>query len=149
MTNGRKTQLVRRSATANSRAFTLIELLLVLMILSVLAGLVYPHFTKRSEQAKITAAGTEISSIATALKMFESDCSRFPTTEEGLNALVQQPSNTPDWHRTLEKGVPKDPWGNAYQYACPGQHDNDYDLWSYGPNGQPGGGDDIDNWTQK
>jgi len=149
MTNGRKTQLVRPSAAANRGAFTLIELLLVLVILGVLAALVVPRFAKRSEQAKITAAGTDISTFATALKTFEIDCSRFPTTEEGLNALVQQPSNAPNWHKSLEKGVPKDPWGNAYQYACPGQHDNDYDIWSYGPDGQPGGGDDIDNWTQK
>jgi general secretion pathway protein G len=131
--------------------FTLIELLLVLVILAILAGVVVPRFTKRSEQAKTTAATTDISSLATALRTFEIDCGRYPTNEEGLSALLTQPGNVNGWKGPyLERGVlPKDPWGNPYVYHFPGQHNTDYDLYSFGPDGTEGGGDDIDNWSQK
>jgi len=134
-----------------TRAFTLIELLLVLVILTALAAVVVPKFTKRSEQARITAARTDIAVIGGQLDAFEVDCGRFPTTEEGLGALLVQPPNTIGWKGPyLEKGMPKDPWGSPYIYRCPGQHRAaDYDLCSFGPDGQDGGGDDIDNWTQK
>ncbi len=145
-------QSVVVKAPANARrAFTLIELLLVLVILGVLAALVVPRFARRSEDSKITAAATDIANLSTALRMFEVDCSRYPTTEEGLAGLIQG-GNIKGWKRPyLEKNyVPKDPWGNAYVYRCPGQHNADgFDLYSYGPDGQDGGGDDIDNWTQK
>jgi general secretion pathway protein G len=132
-------------------AFTLIELLLVLVILATLAAIVVPKFTKRGEQAKITAASTDISSIQLAMDAFEIDCGRYPTSEEGLRAMVEQPSNANGWKGPyLSKGMPKDPWDNPYVYRYPGQHNvNGYDLHSYGPDGQDGGGDDIDNWTQK
>jgi len=140
----------RNRESFKGRGFTLIELLLVLVILGILAGLVVPRFAKRSEQAKITGANTDISNIETALRTFEIDCGRYPTTEEGLGALLEQPSNAKGWHGAyLERGLPKDPWGNPYVYRCPGQHNvNGYDLYSYGPDGQDGGGDDIDNWSQ-
>jgi len=130
--------------------FTLIELLLVLVILAALAAIVVPKFTKRSEQAKITAAGTGIANIEVALDAFEVDCSRHPTAEEGLRALVEQPANTNGWRGPyVKKGLPKDPWGNLYVYRCPGQHNAaGYDLYSFGPDGQDGGGDDLDNWSQ-
>ena len=132
------------------RAFTLIELLLVLVILVTLAGIVVPKFTKRSEQAKTTAAMTDISNIGVALDAFEVDCGRYPTTDETLLVLVQQPANLQGWHGAyLKKGMPNDPWGNPYVYHSPGEHSPDsYDLYSFGPDGQDGGGDDIDNWTQ-
>lgn len=141
----------KRRGALTAQGFTLIELLLVLVILSVLAGIVVPRFAKRSEQAKITAANTDISNLGVSLSGFELDCGRYPTTEEGLGALVQQPPNLNGWKGPyLERGVPKDPWGNPYPYQCPGQHRPDsYDLHSFGPDGQDGGGDDIDNWSEK
>jgi len=142
---------VKNPVTRLARGFTLIELLLVLVILAVLAAVVVPKFTKRTEQAKLTAAATDISYIELALDIFEVDCGRYPTTEEGLKALVEQPSNADGWHDPyIKRGVPSDPWGNAYLYRCPGQHNpSGYDLYSFGPDGQDGGGDDIDNWSQR
>jgi general secretion pathway protein G len=131
------------------KAFTLIELLLVLVILASLAAIVVPKFTRRSEQAKVTAAKTDISNLQVALDAFEVDCGRYPTGEEGLRAVVEQPGNAPDWRGPyISRGVPKDPWGNPYNYRYPGQHNvNGYDLHSTGPDGQEGTADDIDNWT--
>lgn len=129
--------------------FTLIELLLVLVILSVLAAVVVPKFTKRSEQARITAARTDIANLELAIDAFEIDMGRFPTTQEGLNALVEAPSDAHDWHgEYIKRGMPSDPWRNRYVYKQPGDHnETGYDLHSYGPDGQNGGGDDIDNWS--
>ena len=142
---------VKNPVARLARGFTLIELLLVLVILATLAAIVVPKFTRRTEQAKLTAAATEISYIELALDTFEVDCGRYPTTEEGLKALVEQPSNADGWHDPyIKRGVPSDPWGNAYVYRCPGQHNpSGYDLYSFGPDGQDGGGDDIDNWSQR
>jgi general secretion pathway protein G len=128
----------------------LIELLLVLVILSVLAAVVVPKFTQRSEQARITAARTDISMLETLLDSFQFDTGRFPTTAEGLKALVEEPQGVRNWLEGgyLKRGVPRDPWGNLYQYRSPGEHNTDsYDLYSIGPDGQDGGGDDIDNWS--
>lgn len=136
-----------------ARGFTLIELLLVMVILAILAGLVWPRLSGRGEQAKIKAAAADIANIGLALKLFEVDCGRYPTTSEGLQALVQQPNNVQGWNQLgyleKEQGVPNDPWGNPYMYRYPGSHNTrSYDLYSYGPDGQEGGGDDIDNWTK-
>jgi len=130
--------------------FTLVELLLVLVILAVLATVVVPKFTGRSQQAKITAAQTDIAHLGVAIDTFEVDCSRYPTTEEGIQALVQQPAGLMEWKGPyLKRGVPRDPWRNPYVYRFPGQHNTSgYDLCSFGPDGQEGGGDDIDNWSQ-
>lgn len=129
--------------------FTLIELLLVLVILTVLAAVVVPKLAGRSEQARQAAAKADIANIEGALGMFEVDNGRLPTTSEGLAALIAAPSGLPNWKATLKK-LPKDPWGQPYVYTCPGQHNtNDYDLASYGPNQQEGGGDDITNWADK
>ena len=131
--------------------FTLIELLLVLVILATLAAIVVPKFTKRSEQARVTAAHTDIANLEVALDSFEVDCGRCPTTEEGLAALIEAPPLLTDWHGAyIKRGVPKDPWGNLYIYKSPGDHNtNSYDLLSYGPDRQEGGGDDIDNWSPR
>ncbi len=134
-----------------SRAgFTLIELLLVLVILAALAAIVTPKFAKRSEQARVTAAGTQISQFEVALDSFEIDVGRYPTTSEGLDALVRKPSNAEGWTQSyLKRDVPKDPWGNEYVYRYPGQYNQDgYDLYSFGPDGKQGGGDDIINWSE-
>lgn len=129
--------------------FTLIELLLVMVILVVLAAVVVPKFAGRSEQARVTAAKTDISNIETALDAFEIDTGRYPTNEEGLIALVDEPANVKNWKGPyLKKAIQNDPWGNPYQYASPGTHSKSgYDLYSYGPSGQEGANDAIDNWT--
>ena len=131
--------------------FTLIELLLVLVILATLAAVVVPKFTKRSEQARITAAKTDIANLSVALDAFEIDNGRYPTTQEGLKALVERPGDLKGWIRPyISRGVPKDPWGNPYVYRQPGEHNADgYDLHSFGPDGQEGGEDDIDNWSEQ
>jgi general secretion pathway protein G len=132
------------------RGFTLVELLLVLVILAVLAVVVVPKFTGRSQQAKITAAQTDIANLEMLVDAFEVDCFRYPTTEEGVTALVRQPPGLAEWRGPyLKRGVPKDPWGNPYVYRQPGQHNpTGYDLYSFGPDGQEGGGDDITNWSE-
>ena len=137
--------------SAQARGFTLVELLLVLVILAVLAAVVVPKFTRRSEQARVTAASTEIANLGTALDAFEIDTGRYPTSSEGLKALLGQPGNTKDWKGPyLKRNVEKDPWGNPYVYKAPGQHNSTgYDLCSFGPDGQEGGVDDIDNWSQR
>ncbi|MFO7959094.1 MAG: type II secretion system major pseudopilin GspG [Candidatus Brocadiia bacterium] len=145
----RESGLTQRSRAR--RGFTLIELLLVMVILSVLAAVVVPKFTRRSEQARTTAARTDIANLELALDAFEIDTGRFPTSQEGLKALVEEPSGVQDWHGAyIKRGVPEDPWGNPYVYKYPGDRNEDgYDLYSYGPDGQSGGGDDIVNWAQE
>ena len=133
------------------RGFTLIELLLVLVILATLAAVVVPKFTKRSEQARITASRADIANLEVALDSFEIDTGRYPTTEEALGALVEPPSGIKGWHDSyIKRGIPNDPWGNPYVYRCPGQYNTSgYDLHSFGPDGQDGGGDDTDNWSPR
>ena len=133
------------------RGFTLIELLLVMVILSVLATVVVPKFTKRSEQARIVAAQSSITNLEVALESFEVDTGRYPTSEEGLQALVSAPAQLNNWRGPyVKRGVPKDPWGNNYIYKSPGEHNtNSFDLYSYGPDRQEGGDDDIDNWSDQ
>ena len=143
---------VRRSPARGraARAFTLVELLLVLVILAVLAMVVVPKFTGRSEQARETAAKTDIANIETALDAFEVDCGRFPSTEEGLGVLLQSPAGVQNWRGPYIKRPPVDPWGNAYVYRYPGAHNvGSYDLCSMGPDGREGGDNDISNWSQQ
>jgi len=144
--NGKMRMLL---AARGSRGFTLVELLLVLVILAILAAVVVPKFTKRSEQARIAAATTNISNISTALDAFEIDLGRYPSSDEGLRVLMDPPSNAKEWHGPyLKLAVVNDPWGHPYIYRAPGTHNpSSYDLYSYGPDGQEGGGDDIDNWS--
>jgi len=128
-------------------AFTLIELLLVLVILSILAAVVVPKFTNRTEQAREAAAKTEISSIDNALDQFEIDNGRYPTSDEGIAALTTAPPTLSTWKGPyLKKAVTADPWGNPYVYKFPGQHHtNGCDIYSLGPDGREGN-DDITNW---
>lgn len=134
--------------------FTLIELLVVLVILGLLAGIVMPRLFGRGEEAKRTAAKVQIRVLEDALHQFEVDNGFYPSTEQGLEALVRKPTvgRIPqNWREGgyLEKGtVPKDPWGNPYVYISPGNH-GDFDLFSYGADGEPGGEGkyaDITNW---
>ncbi len=103
-----------------------------------------------SKQAKITGAAAGIDALDAALTAFETDCGRFPTTEEGLAALMQQPQDVKNWMGPYLKTLPKDPWGRPYQYAYPGQHNPaGFDVWSNGPDGRSGTSDDIGNWKNK
>lgn len=131
--------------------FTLIEVLLVMVILTVLAAVVVPKFTKRSEQARITAARTDIANLEVALDAYEVDNGRYPSKSEGLKALVENRSNDENWKGPyLKRGVPVDPWGNPYIYTQPGRHNTyGYDLYSFGPDKKEGGDDDIDNWSPR
>lgn len=134
-----------------TRGFTLIELLLVLVILAALSAIVVPKFSNRSKDAKMTAAKTDIANLEVALDSFEIDTGRYPTTTEGIRALVVEPSNTNEneWKGPyLKRGVPKDPWQNEYVYKYPGQYNEyGYDLYSYGPDGIQDTEDDIQNWS--
>ena len=138
--------------TKNNRrrgGFSLMELLLVLVILGVLAALVVPRFANRSQQARETAAKADVSSIETAIGAFEIDNGRYPTTEEGLEALIKSPPGLDGWRGPyLARGLPTDPWGNEYVYRYPGQQNPDgFDLYSQGPDGREGN-DDIGNWKE-
>jgi len=125
-------------------AFTLIELLLVLVILAILAAVVVPKFTGRTEQARTSAAKADVASLKVALNSFEVDTGRFPTNEEGLDALVNKPGDLQGWKRPYVEKLPNDPWGHPYVYRCPGTGNKDFDLFSTGPDAHEGGGDDID-----
>lgn len=140
-----------RFALARRQGFTLVEMLLVLVILAVLAAIVIPKFSGRSQQAKITAAASQISSMEMALDSFEVDTGYYPKGSGGLDALVQEPSGTQSWKGPyLKKGVPLDPWGNPYIYSYPGKNNpQGYDIMSPGPDGRPGGDDDITNWDDR
>ena len=129
-------------------AFTLIELMIVVMILGLLATVVMPKILNRPEQARRMKAKVDIRNIETALAMYKTDTGRFPTTSQGLQALVSNPGiegYNKDGY--LDK-VPKDPWGNEYIYLSPGSH-SDFDIISYGADGESGGENtdaDINNW---
>ncbi|RWA47645.1 type II secretion system protein GspG [Cupriavidus sp. UYMSc13B] len=134
-----------------ARGFTLIEIMVVIVILGVLAALVVPKIMSRPDEARIVAARQDISSIMQALKLYRLDNSRYPTTEQGLTALVAKPTTEPvpnNWKGGgyLEK-LPKDPWGHPYQYLNPGVRE--IDVFSFGADGQAGGNGndaDIGNW---
>jgi len=138
----------------NKSGFTLIELMVVIIIIGALAALAVPRLVGRSEAAKITAAEADIkANIGLALRLYEVDNGRYPVTSQGLNALLVKPSSPPvpkNWKGAYLEEMPKDPWGNEYQYAFPGTHPpKDYDLSSYGPDGTASD-DDISNWqTEK
>ena len=131
-----------------SAGFTLIELLLVLVILGILAAIVVPKFSGRTEQARRTAAQSQISTFGTALDAFEVDNGFYPRGKNGLADLVQPPRDAQNWKGPyLKSTIPNDPWGNPYIYECPGKHNpTSYDLMSMGPDGRAGGDDDIANW---
>jgi len=133
----------------NKKGFTLIEILLVLVILGALAAMVLPRLSGRSEQAKVTAAKVDINSnIATALKLYELDNGMFPTTEQGLMALMVKPTRSPvprNWSGPYLERLPRDPWGRTYIYKFPGTHGFDYDLFSLGRNDKDDDSN-ITNW---
>ncbi len=145
-----KTYLANQLAPTRRSAFTLIELLLVLVILGILAAIVVPKFAGRTEQARQTAAQTDISSFGTALDAFEVDNGYYPKGKSGLLDLATPPRDAQNWKGPYVKEVKKDPWNNDYIYEFPGRHNaNSYDLSSAGPDGKSGTEDDVTNWSKK
>lgn len=137
-----------------SSGFTLIEIMVVIVILGILAGLLVPRIIGRPEEAKQLKAKIQIEGLATALSLYKLDNGNYPDTEQGLQALVEKPETgqfAGKWHKGgyLEKGrVPLDPWGSEFVYLSPGMH-GDYDIISYGADGVPSGEDknkDINSW---
>ncbi len=136
-----------------ARGFTLIEILVVVVILGILATIVVPRVMEHPGEARRVRAKQDIQAIVTALNMYKLDNFVYPSTEQGLEALVNKPSGAPDapnWRRALSRQAPKDPWDRPYLYLHPGAH-GDIDVFSYGADGKPGGdGEDADigNWDQ-
>jgi general secretion pathway protein G len=135
----------------NNSGFTLIELLVVMIIIGLLAALVGPRFIRQEEKAKLKAARAQIELLSTSLDTYRLDVGRYPTSEEGLDALLRKPGSVDKWDGPyLKKDVPLDPWSKAYVYKSPGDH-GAFDLLSYGADGVAGGeGDnhDISNWEK-
>ena len=145
---------MKRNRVVRAEGFTLIELMVVIVILGILAGLIIPRIMGRPDEARAAKAKIQIESLETALKLYKLDNGSYPTTDQGLQALVEAPGGgqlAKNWRQGgyLEKGkVPKDPWDRDFVYISPGVH-GDYDLSSYGADGEPGGEEkdkDINSW---
>jgi general secretion pathway protein G len=129
-----------------SAGFTLVEIMVVVVIIGILAVLIVPRVVGRSDEARVAAARHDIAAIVQSLKLYRLDNGRYPTSEQGLQALVAKPASTPvptNWRQYVDS-LPKDPWGNPYQYLAPGVH-GEIDVFSFGADGRPGGsGVDLD-----
>jgi general secretion pathway protein G len=145
--------LIRPPASqSNARGFTLLEIMVVVVILGILAALVAPSIINRVGDAEVTKARQDIRAIETGLNLFRLDNFKYPTSEQGLRALVEQPTDSSirNWKRGGYVELKKDPWGNDYQYAYPGTHGKEFDVWTFGADGQEGGegiNADIGNWN--
>ncbi len=140
------------AARRRGRAFTFLEIMFVVVIIGILLAIVGPRLAGRSRKAKEAATKAQLRNIRVALSSYELNVGEFPTTAQGLKALIERPSEVDEdsWDGPyLEGSVPKDNWNHEFQYRQPGEHNKDYDLWSYGMDGQDGTDDDITNWTKE
>jgi general secretion pathway protein G len=153
LTDAHKVNRHSPPARAAERGFTLIEIMVVVIIIGLLAAVIVPNVISRVEEARVTKAKSDIQALEAALTMYKLDNSKFPTTDQGLQALVVQPTD-PSIRHWRQGGylqrVSKDPWGADYQYANPGTHGKEYDIFTLGADAQPGGDGpdaDIGNWN--
>jgi general secretion pathway protein G len=147
---------MKQSISRNRRAtrgFTLIEVMVVVVILGILAAIVVPRIMDRPDEARVTKARNDIRALESALNLYRLDNFRYPTTDQGLRALVERPGGQPEARNWRSGGymdrLPTDPWGNPYQYVHPGRH-GDIDIYSFGADGRPGGegiNAEIGNWN--
>jgi len=144
-----KCKLINRRAARGERGFTLIEVMVVVVILSILAAIIVPRIMDRPDKARIVKAQADIRALESALNLYKLDNHNYPNTDQGLESLVQKPADAPSWKEGgyIDR-LPKDPWGRPYQYLNPGAHGS-VDIFSLGADGQPGGEGkdaDIGNW---
>lgn len=143
-----------RTPWSRAAGFTLIEIMVVVVIIGLLAAVIIPNVFHNVEEARVAKARQDIQALTTALTMYRLDNFKYPSTDQGLSALVDRPADPSlkNWRPGgyIQQGSLKDPWGNEYQYVFPGTHGRDFDLFSFGENGQEGGGDTssvIGNWN--
>jgi general secretion pathway protein G len=140
-------QLVQINLKKRAQGFTLLEVMVVVVIIAIMAAAIGPKLLGNIEKASISRASTDIKSISSQLELYKAENYQYPSTDQGLEALVTKPSGDPtpkNWRQYLNK-TPMDPWENPYKYLSPGSH-GDFDIYSFGPDGVQGD-DDIGNWT--
>jgi len=143
------TTVSHRSSPRRARGFTLVEIMVVVVIIGILGALVVPKLLGRTGESRVAAAKVDIATMMQALKLYKLDNARYPNNEQGLQSLMTKPTTGPAANGWKAGGyierLPKDPWGNAYQYLSPGVHGGEVEIFSYGADGQPGGtADDAD-----
>lgn len=146
---------MNRLASRQQRGFTLIEIMAVVLIIGLLSTLVGLAIFPQIDKSRVNTARAQIKMLDAALETYRMDNSKFPTTEQGLEALIKEPAEATNYQPggyLRERRIPEDPWGNVYQYESPGQHNkHSYDIWSYGADGTSGGDGvdaDIGNWFE-
>ncbi|MEQ8821754.1 MAG: type II secretion system major pseudopilin GspG [Sumerlaeia bacterium] len=142
--------LSRQNGATARRALTFLEMLFVVVIMGMLVAIIVPKFTNRLQTARIGAAKSQVHTLANSLNLFLMDVGRYPTDQEGLMALLEPPSSVSkelwDGPYVDSNALAPDPWKNPFEYKAPGEIRKEYDLWSNGPDGEPGTADDIGNW---